>query len=424
MRVNTEFKEVKGVGRIPVDWEVKKLGEIADYINGKVFKPNEWANNGMKIIRIQNLNGSNEFNYFDKKIEQKYIINNQDLLFAWSGSRGTSFGPYIWNRGKSVLNQHIFKVELDKNFDKQFIYYSLKKITPKIEQNAHGSAGLVHVTKEELSKFMIPIPNTFKEQEKIAQILSNVDLNIEKTEEAIAKYKQVKKGLMDDLLSGKVRIKDGKRFRETRFKEVKGVGRIPWDWEVKELEQICNYVGRGKSPKYDEKSKYKVINQACIYWDGIKDINMKNVTKEFYESLSEEKKVTKGDILINSTGTGTLGRVIYYDRDEDITYDSHVTKVSIKEGDSLYYSYYFSTDKFQGIMETFCVTGSTNQIELQKSELEKRYVPVFDEKEQESIAQVLKHQDILIKKEIENLEKLKRLKNGLMEDLLTGKVRV
>jgi len=151
---------------------------------------------------------------------------------------------------------------------------------------------------------------------------------------------------------------------------------------------------------------------------------MKYVTKKFFNSLSEERLVKQGDILINSTGTGTLGRVVYYDKCEKIAYDSHVTKISIENGDSLYYSYYFSYHKFQNVIESFCVTGSTNQIELQKSELEKRYIPVFDKKEQSEISIILKKQDILIDKEKQNLEKLKKIKLGIMEDLLTGKLRV
>ena len=182
-----------------------KLGEIINFINGRAFKPSEWELKGTPIIRIQNLNGSKEFNFFDGDIESKYIVKDNQLLFSWSGSRGTSFGPHIWSGETGVLNQHIFRVVPKKKINEKYLYYELKRLTREIEHNAHGSAGLVHITKGDLEQFEIYLPEE-REQEKIAKILSTIDLNIEKTAEAIAKYKQVKKGLMDDLLTGRKRV--------------------------------------------------------------------------------------------------------------------------------------------------------------------------------------------------------------------------
>lgn len=105
------------------NWEIIKVQDIGQLHNGRAFKPNEWSNQGLPIIRIQNLNGSQDFNYFDGNFESKHEVNYEDLLFAWSGSRGTSFGPYIWKGDRSLLNQHIFKVDLKEGIDKVFIYY-------------------------------------------------------------------------------------------------------------------------------------------------------------------------------------------------------------------------------------------------------------------------------------------------------------
>ena len=88
-----------------------KLGEIATYINGYAFKPEDWDNKGRPIIRIQNLtNSSNEINYFSRDIDEKYIVNKGDILISWSAS----IGIYEWTKEAAVLNQYIFKVVFNK----------------------------------------------------------------------------------------------------------------------------------------------------------------------------------------------------------------------------------------------------------------------------------------------------------------------
>lgn len=83
-------------------------------INGKAFKPSDWTETGLPIIRIQNLNNPNaQYNHFLGEVEAKFLVKKGELLFAWSGTPGTSFGAHIWNGEKAVLNQHIFRVLFD-----------------------------------------------------------------------------------------------------------------------------------------------------------------------------------------------------------------------------------------------------------------------------------------------------------------------
>ena len=101
---------------IPKGWTHARIDEICDLINGRAFKPTEWAGQGIPIIRIQNLNNPNaEYNYCNFDIENKYLVNDGQLLFAWSGTPGTSFGAHIWQNGLGVLNQHIFKVNINED---------------------------------------------------------------------------------------------------------------------------------------------------------------------------------------------------------------------------------------------------------------------------------------------------------------------
>ena len=95
-----------------------KLGEIATYINGYAFKPKDRGREGLPIIRIQDLTGnSNDKGFYKGKYPSKIEINNGDILISWSAS----LGVYIWNSGRALLNQHIFKVVFDKNNFLSFI---------------------------------------------------------------------------------------------------------------------------------------------------------------------------------------------------------------------------------------------------------------------------------------------------------------
>jgi type I restriction enzyme S subunit len=147
------------------------LDEICTLQNGRAFKKAEWVSSGVPIIRIQNLNNPEAaFNYFDGDYDSRIAVHPGDLLFSWSGTVGSSFGPHIWERELGVLNQHIFKVNLNDKIDLRYAYHVLRFITAEIERNVHGAVGLVHISKSKLNKFQIPLP-PLPEQERIVAIL-------------------------------------------------------------------------------------------------------------------------------------------------------------------------------------------------------------------------------------------------------------
>ena len=200
----TKFKMTE-IGEIPEEWEVKTLGEIVDFINGRGFKPHEWKESGLPIIRIQNLNGGNEYNYYDGDYDPKLIVNPEELLFAWSGSRGTSFGPHIWKGTKGLLNYHTWKIILINGVEKYYLYWVLKNLVALVEQNAHGAAALVHIQKRDIVNYKVAVP-TAKEQLKISSIMSSV-VNMEISETSkLEGLTGLKQALMQQLLTGKVRV--------------------------------------------------------------------------------------------------------------------------------------------------------------------------------------------------------------------------
>jgi len=99
---------IEWLGQIPAHWNLKPLKHVASFINGTAFSPSEWGTEGTPIIRIGNLNGGEDFNYTEREVPAAFHAFKGDLLFGWSGNRGTSFGPFLWwAEGRHFVNQHI-----------------------------------------------------------------------------------------------------------------------------------------------------------------------------------------------------------------------------------------------------------------------------------------------------------------------------
>ncbi len=157
------------------EWPMVAIGDICNLVNGRAFKPQDWEradSGGLPIVRIQNLNSpSSEFNYYTGKVKDQYIISRGQLLFSWSGSRGTSFGAHIWSGGKAILNQHIFKIEFNQSQTmKMYLHYVLNRAVAEVEENLHGGVGLVHITKGNLERILIPLPPLETQQDIVAEI--------------------------------------------------------------------------------------------------------------------------------------------------------------------------------------------------------------------------------------------------------------
>ncbi|MFA7421414.1 MAG: restriction endonuclease subunit S [Melioribacteraceae bacterium] len=223
---NLSFDKNSNIKKGPsADWEMKRIGDLCELINGRAFKPSDWTtkeDGGLPIIRIQNLNNEfAEFNYYTGVVVEKFIVNNGDLLFSWSGSKGSSFGPHIWNGGKAILNQHIFRIEHTRNIIKEYFYWALKKLVVEVEENLHGGVGLVHITKGDLEELQIPVP-PLEVQQKIVSEIEQYQKVIDGCNLVIKNYKptfkidesweKVKLGDYCDLLTGATPRTENKEY--------------------------------------------------------------------------------------------------------------------------------------------------------------------------------------------------------------------
>ncbi|REE25016.1 type I restriction enzyme S subunit [Winogradskyella pacifica] len=153
--------------KLPKNWVEVTFGEVAKYQNGKAFKSSEWEEEGLPIIRIQNLSKkSARFNRTTVKHEDKYFIEDGDLLFAWSATLLAHF----WNRGDAWLNQHIFRVDnYDSVINKKYLYFLLQDKIDELMKQTHGM-GMVHITKRKFEINKLPLPPLAEQKRIVAKL--------------------------------------------------------------------------------------------------------------------------------------------------------------------------------------------------------------------------------------------------------------
>lgn len=297
---------VDWLGSIPANWSTVPLKHVTDFVNGMAFKPDQWSVDGVPIIRIENLNGSPDFNGFQGAVSQKYHVGKGDLLFGWSGNRGTSFGPFLWWRdGRHYLNQHIFKLE---NFDcdKGWLYWCLKAVTRTIEDEAHGIIGMVHVTRGKLGAVRVP-EVSLGEQRAIANFLDRrtraIDELIRKKERLIELLQEKRQALITQAvtkgLDPNVPMKDS---------GVPWLGEIPAHWEVKKLRWVLRQSPRnGVSPPNSGAAITPTFSIAAVR-DGIVRIADNIKFADIDPSDAFPFRVGHGDVLV-MRGNGSLDLV-------------------------------------------------------------------------------------------------------------------
>lgn len=166
-----------------------KLGDIATYINGYAFKPQDWSDEGIPIIRIQDLTGNSyQANRYNGEYASKYEVNDGDVLISWSAS----LGVYIWHGEKAVLNQHIFKVVFDKErISKDFFVHQVGLILENAASDAHG-ATMKHLTKPVFDALPFYLP-PYEKQCEIAEVLDKVCELISLRKQQLAKLDELVK---------------------------------------------------------------------------------------------------------------------------------------------------------------------------------------------------------------------------------------
>lgn len=319
---------------LPEGWIGAPIGEVAGIYNGRAFKQTEWAKTGLPIIRIQNLNKPTAmFNYFKGELDQRHLVHNGDLLFAWSGTPGTSFGAHEWKGGDAALNQHIFKIELNENCtSKIYFRYAMNHKLQEMIGNANGGVGLRHITKKTFETTLVSYP-PLAEQTVIAQTLDTLLAQVDNIKTRLDAIQKILKTFRQSVLAAAVSGKLTEAWRGTEAS----------DWQKKTLIDVVEDKPRnGKSPKgVDYKTEFKSLTLSAItpgYFvdDKFKYIEL-NISSESY------LWVKYGDILIQRANSLEYVGVsaIYKGESNKYVYPDLIMKCSPNKlilGEYLHYS--------------------------------------------------------------------------------------
>lgn len=194
-------------GNMPNNWENIPVYDLADYINGASFKKNEYADDGLPIIKIAELkNGiTDSTQHCNVKKDEKYYIDNRDILFSWSGNPDTSIDTFIWSMGRAILNQHTFRV-VSKYDAPAFTFFLLKYLKPQFKHIASNkqTTGLGHVTVADLKRLQFRA-NASVIAEFNALIMPMFDLIYSKYKE-IQQLSNLRDILLPKLMSGELDV--------------------------------------------------------------------------------------------------------------------------------------------------------------------------------------------------------------------------
>lgn len=430
LRMEKKFKKTPA-GEIPVEWEIEKLSDACIVNPSKSEMPDLLDDAKVSFIPMENVRveaggiiALNEREFKEVKNGYTYFKEN-DILFA-------KITPCMEN-GKVAIAKgltngvgfgstefHVLRPKNDR-LTREFLYYWISQQSFRELARKHftGTAGQQRVQKAFFSLVNIPLPSS-PEQKKIAEILFAVDEAIEKTDAVIEKTKQLKKGLMQKLLT---RGLGHKKFKKTEL------GEIPAEWEVLKLgEHLDVYSGYAfKSQDFLERGEGSIpvikignLQNGIVTFDDKTDY----VSEKLYDELVGFR-LGKGDVLIALSGA-TTGKISVVHKDlEHALVNQRVGKFKILNTTKMlpeFFYYLAQADVFKKIV--LVNIGKGAQENLSPLELKKQMIPLPPLPEQQKIAEILSVVDDEISMEENRKKQLEQTKKSLMQVLLTGKVRV
>lgn len=397
----------------PSDWTIKNLGELGTFTKGKGISKSETTDVGIPCVRYGEIYTHHhyfikEFNSFiDETVANSSVkIKKDDLLFAGSGETKEEIGKsvaYLFDKEAYAGGDII--ILRPKNVNSLFLTYALNEGDLAKERARLGQGhSVVHIYAKDLKELKVPVPSE-SEQQKIASILSTWDKTIELKEKLIEQKKEQKKGLMEKLLTGKVRLPGFTgEWSEVRLDKIAklSIGLV--------TTMTTNYVEDG----------VPLIRNSDILPNKIKS-NLINLDHDF-ANKHKGRMLKKGDIVTVHTGEVGVSAVIGEDLDGSFGFATLNTRLKTKEFEPYFISYYFNSHKYKNFALRMSTGDGRNNFNLK--DFKNSEVPSLPIEEQKAIVKVLSSFDKEIQLFEDQLNEYKKQKKGLMQLLLTGKVRV
>jgi type I restriction enzyme S subunit len=411
------FKLTK-IGWIPEDWEVKHITDLCEVYSGLTYKPNNISELGILVLRASNIKDWRivlEDNvYVNLELPSNVITKNGDILVCVRNGSKDLIGKCVLidNKVEGSAFGAFMMVLRSKSNPLIFYYFQSNIVQTQIQKRL--GATINQITKKDLSEFLIPFPKLVTEQHAIATVLSDVDKLIESLDELIEKKQAIKKATMHLLLTGKKRLPGfdtNNKFKKTE------IGWIPEDWEVKKLKEVGKVVTGGTPP-----TKIKEYWGEDFIWITPTDISDKKIIFQSERQITKKALELIGDLTAGSvlvTCIASIGKnAILGKRGGCNQQINAVIPSNGYNSEFLYYLFENSKSYLQGF------SAITATAIIPKSLFEN--IPFHFPKlpEQQAIAQVLSDMDCEIEALKARRDKLKQLKQGMMQVLLTGKIRL
>lgn len=345
------------------------LGEVCDFFNGGAWSDKEYVNEGIPVLKVTNCKSTgfqlDNLNYLSEKSREKYKKNNLiigDIIVATVGSH-----PNLKESaaGRScIVNSQVEGFYLNQNavcirtkdkriLSQKYLGYLCKcaDFQHYIQSRGRGAANQMRIAISSIKEYSFTLPD-FENQQYIADVLSAYDDLIENNQKQIKLLEEAAQRLYKEW------------FVDLHFpghENTKIVDGVPEGWSKSTVSEVSAILRRGISPKYNEKARGIVINQKCIRQTIVSYDEARTQEKKYPDEL----KMMESDILICSTGAGTLGRVgQIFEAKENVTLDSHVTLIRANE--RVGQQYLFWSLKMQQDYLMSAGKGSTNQLELSR----------------------------------------------------------
>jgi type I restriction enzyme S subunit len=369
-------------------WTETTLDGIAEYLNGYPFKPSDLGEVGTPVVRIKQLLDPNE--PLDRaviSIPQKNVLKDGDIVFSWSGTLAVR----IWNRGPAFLNQHLFKVVEREGVTRNYLPLVIEHAIEELEEKSHGTT-MKHITKQTLLPHKINLP-PLQEQKRIVDLISSVDSYINALQQQAGNARKSRNAVLHEMLSAG------------------GDG-----WEKVELGKIADVRdGTHDSPK-PSITGYPLITSKNITGNRLSFKDTYLVSEKNFFEINKRSKVDRFDILISMIGT--VGQAVLISEDPIFA----IKNVGlIKTGDpelSTFLAAYLNSVDGQSQI-TSRTTGSTQKF-IGLGSLRTLLVPLPPISERTRIIEIVVAMDEAIAIMEVTIAETKKLRSGLLSDLLSG----
>jgi type I restriction enzyme, S subunit len=382
---------------IPDDWAIANFGTIAEFVNGYSFSPEDLGTSGLPVIRIEQL--KNRAATEDKTIRRlpdKFLLRDGDIVFSWSGS----FVVQAWDRGPAWLNQHLFRVIPKAGVLSSFLLHLLNWNMDSLVGRSHGTT-MTHITRRALLRHPVIFPSLV-EQQRIAETLDAADKEISATKEISVKFKNITSAILNDLL-----------FRI--------------DAPARPLNEFLTARPRnGFSPNESESwTGVLALGLGCLTTEGFVPRQLKNVPAK--DARYATARLYDGDLLISRSNTyelvGLVGR--YRDVGVPCVYPDLMMKLTpngLVRPEFL--ELLLRNEAARSQIKRMSQGTSGSMVKITGASLVDVRVRIPDLAEQDRVLTTFAAQTTQLGALEREIAKLRMIKQGLMEDLLTGRVRV